>query len=708
MFTLQSVTVEGFRGFTKKTQFDLDAPVVVALGPNGGGKSSLACAVEWCLFGSGVETEKNTGIRERISWESRNHRSAQCSVEVELDAEGETLVVHRLAPKSGRSEFWFRLGSAAPVRDEGELRALLGGLEIKDFFTAVHLHQESLRTLLLAKPGERKQDFYRLLGLASLLNQVNAISDADLESMLGEVDREFEEFETALKGKILGRQADIERARRECLDNGLAESDLSRDGLPRLWGKLGAKIGRFCSAYAIKDCGLPGECPGKDAARVAKQQLQRLRGSCPALQEQGSVLAQINTLGGLREAYEKAANQLKLAEAEIKKLPPGERDPSKLEDEIQKLDEELKGKKRKRSEADEKAAVLSEALAYFDKLKITGKAKCPVCGQGIDSVETLREHYDKEIRGRILGALDREINEISSRRKAANDAKEKIEGLQDEARRKEKLVTAERAKIATALGRELSSKDDPLTFLDKEIGQLGKRREELRKQVERIEEDLGDIEKLADRVATLQELIRLQDDLNAISQTSKTEAFRRAEAARLEIESFARAVEALSRSLTRTLEEEAEKRLGSVKDGIGEAFKALTGRADFPRLVVSPDTKFAARVEGGPGVAEALAVLNQADTNCAAISIFLALAVAPTTSHKLGFLILDDPSQSLDGAHSRRLAEVLAKTAESRQLLVATADEELSARLQEGVTKRKKVYSFGGWDAGRGPTFTVS
>ncbi len=167
MFTLQRITIEGFRGFPKRLEFDLDTPVVLALGPNGTGKSSLVCAIEWCLFGEDVETESHTGIRERISWESRNRSASQCLVEMELTDNGETLVVHRSAVKSGKPHFWFRRGSNPPVREEGKLKALLGGLEIKDFFTAIHLHQESLRGLLLAKPGQRKDDFYRLLGLAS-------------------------------------------------------------------------------------------------------------------------------------------------------------------------------------------------------------------------------------------------------------------------------------------------------------------------------------------------------------------------------------------------------------------------------------------------------------------------------------------------------------------------------------------------------------
>jgi DNA repair protein SbcC/Rad50 len=708
VFTLQSITIEGFRGFPKQIGFDLDAPVVMAWGPNGAGKSSLLCAIEWCLFGSDVETEKNTGIRERIAWESRNHASARCLVETELAADGETLLVHRSQPKSGKSDFWFRVGSNAPVRDEGMLRALLGGLEIRDFFTAIHLHQESLRSILLAKPGDRRQDFYRLLGLASFLNQSKAISEANLESMLRDVDTEFEKFEAALEGKIQGRQDDIERARQDCLDEGLTESDLSRKGFAILWRELASGIRSFCAKYSITDPRMPDECPEKRPVEYARDELQKLRKSSPALKERGTVLAQINTLGGLRDAYVKAEGQLKDAEDEIRKLPPGERDPAMLKEEIQKLDEDLKKKKEKRSEVDAKAAVLSEALTYFENLDIKGKTKCPVCGQGIESVESLREHYEKEIKKKAIGQLDEHIANVKAKREAVDDARDKVEKLQGDVKRKENAVAGQRAKIATALGKEISSKDDPVAILDRELDSLTKEKDKLEKQVEKVETDLANIETQINRIAKVLHLIRFQDDLATLSETRKTEAFERVQEARLRIEEFVRAAETVSRSLTRTLEEEAEKRLGAVRDAIGENFKTLTGRSDFPRLAVSPETKFAAQVEGSSGVTDALSVLNQADTNCAAISIFLALAVAPSTSHKLGFLILDDPSQSLDEVHCERLVKIVSQIAESRQLLMATIDEDLCAHLQKEATKKKRVYQFSGWNPTKGPTVSES
>jgi len=703
MFTLQLITIEGFRGFPQKIQFDLDVPVVLALGPNGTGKSSLVCAIEWCLFGPEVETEAHTGIRERISWESRNRTASECLVEMELTGEGETVVVHRSAPKSGKPDFWFRVGSGPAIREAGKLKALLGGLEIRDFFTAIHLHQESLRGLLLARPGDRKQGFYRLLGLASLLNQTEAIADAKLESRLQAADEDFEKFEAALEGKVQSRQADIQRARQECLSQGLPESDLSKDGVSDLWQRLAAGATKFAETYSIPERGFAAKLPELNAIQTAKRELQKLRASCPVLKDQGQVLAAINTLEGLQGSYQNAAKELVKVKREKQNLPPELRDLLSLTEQMQALEKDLSRKKEKRAEVDAKAAVLSEALQYFETSGLKGRTKCPVCEQEIESVAEIRKHYEKEIQKGIVAPLQEKIKQLQSELKKARDAKAALEDIEAEIERKNNLLSDQRNKIANSLKKVLGPKDDPVALVSSELTELNHKKERLGRQVEEVQQTLSAIEKQIDGIAKVLELIRYQDDLAALSEITKAEPYRRTEKARLELEEFVRAVETLSNSLARTLEEEAEKRLGAVRDSIAKTFEGLTGRSDFPRLAVSPDTKFAAHVEGSGGVADALSVLNQADTNCAALSIFLSLAVAPSTGHKLGFLILDDPSQSLDELHRERLVEIVSKISVSRQLLLSTIDETLCADLERVATKKKLVYRFSQWDAKKGP-----
>jgi hypothetical protein len=48
---LESITLEGFRGFVDRAEIDLSADVIILYGPNGVGKTSLLDAVLWALTG---------------------------------------------------------------------------------------------------------------------------------------------------------------------------------------------------------------------------------------------------------------------------------------------------------------------------------------------------------------------------------------------------------------------------------------------------------------------------------------------------------------------------------------------------------------------------------------------------------------------------------------------------------------------------------
>jgi DNA repair exonuclease SbcCD ATPase subunit len=76
-----------------------------------------------------------------------------------------------------------------------------------------------------------------------------------------------------------------------------------------------------------------------------------------------------------------------------------------------------------------------------------------------------------------------------------------------------------------------------------------------------------------------------------------------------------------------------------------------------------------------------------------ALAIFLGLASAgPGT---FGFVMLDDPSQSLGSGHKQRLAELLAELARSRQVIVATMDQEFRDALLKQATAVE--YRFEPW-----------
>ena len=50
---LKKITIENFRGFSGRHEFDFEEKALIMLtAPNGNGKTSLLDAIEWCLTGN--------------------------------------------------------------------------------------------------------------------------------------------------------------------------------------------------------------------------------------------------------------------------------------------------------------------------------------------------------------------------------------------------------------------------------------------------------------------------------------------------------------------------------------------------------------------------------------------------------------------------------------------------------------------------------
>ena len=79
------------------------------------------------------------------------------------------------------------------------------------------------------------------------------------------------------------------------------------------------------------------------------------------------------------------------------------------------------------------------------------------------------------------------------------------------------------------------------------------------------------------------------------------------------------------------------------------------------------------------------------------------LGLVKAYSHAIGFIMMDDPSQSLGTAQKKRLAEVIDEVCEDRNLIVSTMDSELQKFLQTGLSKAKTIYEFSKWDPKAGP-----
>src|SRR5262249_24314495 len=95
-------------------------------------------------------------------------------------------------------------------------------------------------------------------------------------------------------------------------------------------------------------------------------------------------------------------------------------------------------------------------------------------------------------------------------------------------------------------------------------------------------------------------------------------------------------------------------------------------------------------------------VLSQGDLNALALAIFLGLACASADGGGFGFVLLDDPSQSLGAGHKTNLVKVLDRVAATRKVILATMDREFCEGLAGGLTRARAEYRFAPWTTGQG------
>ena len=94
--------------------------------------------------------------------------------------------------------------------------------------------------------------------------------------------------------------------------------------------------------------------------------------------------------------------------------------------------------------------------------------------------------------------------------------------------------------------------------------------------------------------------------------------------------------------------------------------------------------------------------LSQGDLNALALAIFLGLVSSSAQADGFGFVILDDPSQSLDRPHKEQLVDVLDRVAQSKRVVLATMDSEFRELLRTRLTRDKAEYIFEEWTTQQG------
>lgn len=713
-YRLVSVKVKGFRGFPEKAgekEFQFNASYTLLFGIQGAGKSSVLNAIEWCLFGSKVASKSETKIEERNKWLIKNKYSNEASAEVTFEQDGELLKVYRSDRKlRGKPQFYYQINDGSYQEDEIGLRVRLG-VELSDYMSCVYLHQEIINALLVQEPKERRNALDRLMGLTNWRNLLDGIKKAKARDELKKVAEEFDQLISQIETAKKVKENDIVKAEEEAISHEISRLELSLDGAKSRCQSVTNAIEHFAIDYGLQMPSLP-KCQNiEDLGQFvnsSKKAIKKLRNEQPDVEQQIALLNQQTALNRLKANFESKYNELRQQESQIQKLEEKQgKLPSVKTKKNQVENEQLPAAREQLYTINNRAGVIRETLKFLDSTQGGQTKDCPVCSSQVNPIQLQQqlETWQQEMQSQ-LKPIEQDIAQLEAELSTANAVIKKFEQLERELEGKHQDVRATTKAIAVALETPIAEKAAPLVLLNQAIAEIDKNLEATRIAVGQNNQYLDSIDQQLENIKRISTVLSRRQEVEEWLKIKENHEYKRLEAAKLELSTYCDRVLMISESIEDVLRKLAKEKISSTKIAISNIYHQLVDRSDFPDIEIDPEQYEVMAV--GKGESEvALRLLNKGDINCAALSIFLALATSKNLTHNIGFIVLDDPSQNLDPVHKERLASVLNQVLDNKQLVIATSEEDFDTQLNRQITKSKKVYRLDGWSEYAGPEINV-
>jgi exonuclease SbcC len=703
---LKKLVVAGFRGYNGSQTIDLTAPFTLLEGPQRAGKSSTLAAVEWALFGNEI-AKKAIGIDERKDWEVRNRNADEAVVELVLSNNQEELRITRSDQKrKGGASFQWEL-NGKPSIDEGQLRSLLG-ISPKDYFSSVHLHQEVIRALLIDEPRSRRDMLDRLLGLSDLRNILDGTKQAKLAEALKAADQKFNGIEAQLNAIVANKRRDIQNHKNAALAKAVAAACFTENGAEQLCRDVKSLLEQFAQQCGVTLGPLPSVTTlqaQREFSASARRALRMLRNEQPDLKRQQALLDKQSDLQKLKSVYVSDAKELQRLESARAQI---EREDGTREKIQARIDSELQPKlgtaKRRRIEIDKRAGVIEEAIQYFEATKeSTTKSACPVCEKEVVDIAHLRAHLNelRDAAKNDLAPVQNEIEKLEAEILRLRNRVRELDALLGQITPQQGKVAQSKQSAQAALGRTIAGGEDPNPVLNWELARISGELEGIKDRVAKSNEKLNEIEDAIQAVDEVLKVVGLEAEIDQLLKIKDSDEYKAVESAKNDLEQLAADVELIQSTVADALQSAAKEKLEAAKTAIADNFKKLANRPDFHAIEIDPESYDILAVRGAEKVS-ALSIFNQGDLNCAAASVFLGLGAAPEVSHQLGFLILDDPSQSMDKTHKDNLVALFNSLPEDKQTIVSTSESEFAQTILGSVMRKKKHYRFEPWSDDKG------
>lgn len=715
-WVITRLTVAGFRGFTKAQTFELANPCTIMFGENGTGKSSALNAIEWALFGKECVGQK-TGIRERVGWEVRNRDGAHPTVvELEIRQAQQTVLVKRSSVQGTGAAKDKLVVKTANRELEGEQATEWLGRELpysfRDFLTTIYQHQEVVREILVQTPSSTNDALDRLLGLSVYRNLLNGIKLARIDKAFKDASGKKDELAQRIQVAIDVREGDFRELHERAVSNGIDASDISLNGAVRRAERLIGDIRQFCREVGAgtEKIVLPTSLDSVDEfCPVAGKQIDRAVESNPDIAIIEELLRRRSAISQFRE---------KLMDLVRRRLGARERADGFARTYSSKgeLQNRIEGAERKRAdlegalvESNARAGLVREGMRFLESMEDDSPRAdhCPLCGnQATNLLEELRAEWASRISGRTkeieeeIEGVERELDALKKASSEWNEAERTFDSLGEELSALGRAV--EEGLVVAVGGHE--SEEGLERILSRELEEVQRRLAGLEESVTKKRERASRLKEDIDKIKVIAEILHLEERLARLNELYEADEFRSLDSALGGMAQLAADVDTIRAAIAQVSNADAETKIKAATKYINDFFRKLANHPSVKNIVldVSPSS-----ITGqndydftDDHAKDVRPILSQGNLNCLALSIFLGLASAADGSSPFGFLLLDDPSQSMGSAEKKVLAELLSETSEHRQVIIATMDSEFRDEL---LRRKFGGYEFAAWSPTGGP-----
>ncbi|MBI4348093.1 MAG: hypothetical protein HY553_14645 [Elusimicrobia bacterium] len=679
---LKSVALRSFRGVGGETTLSFDARPALLRGANGQGKSTFALGLQWVLFGKfpgGVLA--NSGFARFLNPATGTREPSGTVV---LAREGEELIFTR-----GEAGFSLKAGAETHRAEEAEAkRDELLGLDMDTFCRAVLLQQSRVRGLLLDEVAERNKALERLLGMEALGEILEVCKPKPFHDAAKEWLEKIESDKRAHEGKetVLRHQRDqaLARAREHQFQN----KDFNLTGLQDAYAQLELQLAAAAKKYQVSLTALP-RCTNVKAARElnakVREALKVIRLGSNLAKQLAPIEAGLADLIAKSEGWKGALAEREQAKQLVEKRIAATGDEAALTERRVKLEKEKESLAAELKAADALGTLLRDAAEYVEASK---PKDCPICEQPFPAGKVMGAALGAraEALASDLVKTKREALEAVARSlEAVASAQEELKGLRTALAGAQKML----GDLAKAIGKRLGDENLSEAYVGPKLKaqseELHRQREELRKGIEAMEDDLGEIERRLTGLADgLLPVIEKRDELDALAKEweAKRKEHEKDKSQSDAMLRMAARIEQIRQALLGAKEEIAAETLGKAGPRAQELYGTLVRHPIFDTLSirtkpVKNKVDYVFEVSSGkrPGSErEARLVLSDGQMTGAALALFYSLA--DCADHGLGFLYVDDPTQNLDYDSKQAMAKVIASISRERQLIVSSQDED--------------------------------